>query len=94
MTEAFRLGESGRAFGYYGLYHTISRRGALIGMDHLHPHQLRNTSAVRWRKKGGSPTGLMAQAGWASVDMLRRYIRAAESELAAEEADRLHLGDI
>ncbi|MGO9143391.1 MAG: tyrosine-type recombinase/integrase [Streptosporangiaceae bacterium] len=91
---AFWLGGDGRGFGYYGLYNAIQRRGARIGLPDLHPHQLRSTSAVRWLRKGGSATGLMAQAGWASVDMLRRYIRAAESELAAEEADRLGLGDI
>lgn len=90
---ALWLGYNSRRFGYSGVYSSIKIRGARIGLD-LHPHQLRNTSAVRWLKKGGSPTGLMAQAGWASVDMLRRYIRAAESELAAEEADRLHLGDL
>ena len=93
-SDAFWLGARGREFGYYGLYNTVKRRGALIGLPDLHPHQLRSTSAVRWLRKGGSPTGLMAQAGWASVDMLRRYIKAAESELAAEEADRLALGDI
>jgi integrase/recombinase XerD len=93
-SEAFWLGDGGREFGYWGLYHAIRRRGITAGMPDLHPHQLRSTSAVRWLKKGGSATGLMAQAGWASVDMLRRYIRAAESELAAEEADRLGLGDI
>jgi integrase/recombinase XerD len=92
--EAFWLGTSGRGFGYYGLYHAIRRRGKLIGLDDLHPHQLRSTSAVRWLDKGGSPTGLMAQAGWASIDMLRRYIRASEQRMAADEADRLGLGDI
>jgi integrase/recombinase XerD len=93
-SDAFWLGARGREFGYYGLYNSIRRRGETIGLPDLHPHQLRSTSAVRWLRKGGSPTGLMAQAGWASVDMLRRYIKAAESELAAEEADRLALGDI
>ena len=93
-SDAFWLGADGREFGYWGLYHAIRRRGVSAGLPDLHPHQLRSTSAVRWLKKGGSATGLMAQAGWASVDMLRRYIRAAESELAAEEADRLGLGDI
>ena len=59
----------------------------------MHPHRLRHTGAVRWLSKGGSPTGLMAVAGWTSLDMLRRYIKAAESGLAAEESRRLDLGD-
>jgi site-specific recombinase XerD len=91
---AFWLGHAGRRFGYAGLYNTIRRRGQRIGIPDLHPHQLRSTSAVRWLDKGGSPTGLMAQNGWASIDMLRRYIRASEQRLATEEADRLGLGDI
>jgi hypothetical protein len=36
----------------------------------------------------------MAVADWTSVDMLRRYIKASESNLAAAEARRLDLGDI
>lgn len=91
-SEMFWLGGDGRAFGYHGLYLAVKRRGKRIGIDGLHPHQLRNTAAVRWLRKGGTTSGLMAMAGWASVDMLRRYIQAAESQLAAEEADRLDLG--
>jgi integrase/recombinase XerD len=93
LTPALWLGDRGRAFGYDGLYSSITRRGKLIGLDDLHPHQLRNTMAVRWLRKGGSPAGLMAVAGWSSIDMLRRYVRAAESDLAAEESRRLDLGD-
>lgn len=88
------LGERGKRFGYYGLYNAISRRGEAAGIPGLHPHQLRSTSAVRWLSRGGSTTGLMAQAGWTSIEMLRRYVRASESQLAAEEADRLGLGDL
>lgn len=93
-SPALWLGADGRRLGYWGLYNSLRRRGESIGLKDFHPHILRHTSAVTWLRKGGSPTGLMAQAGWQSVDMLRRYIRAAEAELAAEEADRLDLGDM
>jgi integrase/recombinase XerD len=88
------LGERGRGLAYAGLYTSIARRGDAAGIPNLHPHVLRNTAAVRWLRKGGSPTGLMSVAGWTSVDMLRRYIRAAESGLAADESRRLDLGDL
>lgn len=88
------LGEANRGFGYQGLYHAIERRGHAAGLGDIHPHVLRHTGAVRWLDKGGSTTGLMAVAGWASVDMLRRYIRASEGNLAADEARRLNLGDL
>lgn len=89
------LGGSNRSFGYYGLYNSIARRGEIAGLgDKIHPHQLRHTAAVRWLARGGSTTGLMSVAGWSSIDMLRRYIKAADSRLAAEEARRLDLGDL
>ena len=92
-TPPLWLGDRGRNLSYWGLYSALQRRGDLAGIPDMHPHRLRHTGAVRWLSKGGSPTGLMAVAGWTSLDMLRRYIRAAESGLAAQESRRLDLGD-
>lgn len=50
--------------------------------------------AHRWLAKGGSESGLMAIAGWTRTDMLVRYTRARASERAAQEAQRLNLGDL
>ena len=44
--------------------------------------------AVRWLQKGGSETGLMAQAGWTSRTMIDRYVKASSEALAASEFDR------
>ncbi len=55
---------------------------------------LRHTAAHRWLAKGGSESGLMAIAGWTRTDMLVRYTRARASERAAQEAQRLNLGDL
>jgi site-specific recombinase XerD len=92
-TPPLWLGDRGRNLSYQGLYAALERRGQVAGIERMHPHRLRHTGAVRWLRKGGSPTGLMAVAGWTSLDMLRRYIKAAESDLAAEESRRLDLGD-
>jgi site-specific recombinase XerD len=92
-TSPLWLGERGRNLSYAGLYSALERRGEAAGIENMHPHRLRHTGAVRWLSKGGTPTGLMAVAGWTSLDMLRRYIKAAESGLAAEESRRLDLGD-
>lgn len=92
-TPPLWLGARGRTLAYDGLYAALQRRGEAAGIPDMHPHRLRHTGAVRWLRKGGSPTGLMAVAGWTSLDMLRRYIKAAESDLAAEESRRLDLGD-
>ena len=92
-TPRLWLGERRKGLSYSGLYVTLERRGRAAGIADMHPHKLRNTMAVRWLRKGGSAPGLMAVAGWSSIDMLRRYIKAAESDLAAEESRRLDLGD-
>lgn len=92
-TPPLWLGARGRKLAYDGLYAALQRRGDAAGIPNMHPHRLRHTGAVRWLKAGGSPTGLMAVAGWTSLDMLRRYIKAAESDLAADESRRLDLGD-
>jgi integrase len=55
---------------------------------------LRHTAAHRWLAAGGSEGGLMAVAGWTRPDMLVRYTRAQASARAAEEAQRLNLGDL
>ena len=48
--------------------------------------------AVRWLAKGGTETGLMAQAGWMLLTMIDRYVKASSEALAAAEFDRLDLG--
>jgi hypothetical protein len=35
----------------------------------------------------------MALGGWTDISMVQRYIKAAESEIAVEEARRLFDGD-
>lgn len=60
-------------------------------MPELYMHRLRRRSAaVRWLRKGGSESGLMAQAGWGSRKMADRS-RSASEELAADEFARLNL---
>lgn len=77
---------------YTGMTSALRTRAEAAGIPGFHVHRLRHTSAVRWLKSGGSETGLMAQAGWASRTMIDRYIKSASEELAADEFDRLGLG--
>ena len=93
-TDALWLAERGRELHYDGLYITLRRRAARAGIERFHPHMLRHTMAVNWTAAGGSVTGLMSQGGWSSVDLVQRYLGAAQSGLAIEEARRLGLGDI
>jgi integrase/recombinase XerD len=77
---------------YHGLAHSLRVRAADADVKHFHIHRLRHTMAVDWVKKGGTESGLMAQAGWQSRTMVDRYIKSASEQLAAEEFDRLGIG--
>jgi integrase/recombinase XerD len=89
----FWLAARQRVLSYDGLYRALKRRGDLIGVP-VYPHMLRSAGAIRWRAAGGSVPGLLTVAGWTSLDMAQRYVRAAENRLAVEEAHKLNLGDL
>jgi integrase/recombinase XerD len=80
---------------YDGLYTTLKRRALRADPPFvLHPHMLRSTGAISFRRRGGQVTSLMALGGWSDIAMVQRYIRAAENDLAIEEARRLFDGEM
>jgi integrase/recombinase XerD len=79
---------------YGGLYTSLRRRALRAEPPfRLTPHMMRRGGAIAWRRKGGSVTSLMALGGWTDMSMVQRYIRAAETEIAVEEARRLFDGE-
>lgn len=79
---------------YGGLYTSLRRRALRADPPfRLTPHMMRRGGAINWRRKGGSVTSLMSLGGWTDISMVQRYIRAAESEIAVEEARRLFDGN-
>ena len=93
-TDELWLGDRGKQFSYDALNKTLRWRAETAGIRGFHPHLLRHTAAHRWLSKGGSEGGLMAVAGWKRPEMLLRYTRAQASQRAAEEAQRLNLGEL
>lgn len=93
-SPALWLGDRGKGFTYDALHKTLRARAQAAGVEGFHPHRLRHTAAHRWLDKGGSEGGLMAIAGWTRPDMLLRYTRAQAQARAAEEAQRLNLGEL
>lgn len=81
------------ALTYEGLSGALSRHAEAAGIEGFHLHRLRHTAAVMWLRNGGTVSGLMSQLGWESVDMVRKYVKAAESDLAVDEAQRLAVDD-
>lgn len=93
-TPALWLGARNRSLTYDGLRWALMGRAADAGIEGFHIHRLRHTMADRWLSADGSEGGLMAVAGWTRPDMLLRYTKANKEKRAAEEAQRLGLGDI
>jgi integrase/recombinase XerD len=88
------VGGGGKTFGYFGLNTSMKERAGAAGIEGFHLQLLRHTAASRWLRAGGSESGLMAMAGWATRDMIDRYTGASASEQAAAEARGLGLGDL
>ena len=93
-TSPLWLGDRGKTFSYGALHRSLGYRARLAGIDRFHPHLLRHTAASRWLAAGGSEGGLMAVAGWATREMLDRYVAATASDRAAVEARGLNLGEL
>jgi site-specific recombinase XerD len=93
-TTALWLGDRGKTFSYHAMHRSLGYRAKVAGIDRFHPHLLRHTAASRWLAAGGSEGGLMAVAGWATREMLDRYVAATASERAAAEARGLNLGEL
>jgi integrase/recombinase XerC len=88
------LSEKGKgALTANGIAQMLHRRGDVIGLPGLHPHQFRHTAAHRWLADGGGETDLMRIMGWRSPQMLKRYGASKADERAREADRRLGLGD-
>jgi site-specific recombinase XerD len=89
---ALWIGTKGAMTGS-GIAQMLERRAAAAGIGHIHPHQLRHTSAHNWLANGGHEGDAMRLFGWRSREMLGRYGASAADARATEAARRLSLGD-
>lgn len=76
-----------------GIFQMIQRRGERLGIDGMHPHQLRHTWAHLMKSAHMSDDEIMKLAGWRSPQMLARYAASTASERARESGKRLAPGD-
>lgn len=83
------LGDRNRHFTYGGLWPMVKKRAALAGVADVHPHRFRRTFADNWLSEGGSVDGLMAIAGWDSMEMVKLYAGARANVRALDEHQRL-----
>ncbi len=76
-----------------GLQQMLERRCEQAGIDPIHPHQMRHTSAHNWIDAGGSEGDAMALFGWTSAEMPRHYGKSARTERAQRASKRISPAD-
>lgn len=79
-----------------GLQRLILRIGQRAGISGASPHRFRHTFAVNFLRNGGNMAALQDLLGHSTLEMVRRYARLAEVDLAeaqkiASPADRWNL---
>lgn len=75
--------------GVAGVQGMMKRRGELAGVEDLHPHRFRGTSAHELLAAGVSPHDVKRILGWRSDSMLQQYTEELGDE-RAREAHRRH----
>src|SRR3954451_13731257 len=69
--------ENGRALDRHTVTRFITKAGAVAGLPHIHPHQLRHTLASQAINRGMSLEAIAAMLGHRSIDMTLRYAKIA-----------------
>jgi site-specific recombinase XerD len=91
---ALWLGQRG-ALSESGIAQMLRRRGERAGVDGVHPHRFRHTSAHRAQTQGLAESDLMEVMGWRSPEMVRRYGASARSERARANFRKIDIeGDV
>lgn len=88
------VGQRGRFTGD-GVHQMLQKRAVAAGLGDvgIHPHLFRHTYAHLFLEAGGQESDLMAQAGWRSPAMVRRYGAALREKRARDAAKRLSPAD-
>lgn len=83
-----RVEEDGdpHAMNRHVLRRLLKRIGDRAGVQNVHPHRLRHSFATEYLRNGGKMLALQQLLGHSDLEMVRRYARLVEADLAADHA--------
>lgn len=61
----------------------LKRLGQRAGVPDCHPHRFRHTFAIQFLRNGGNAYELQMMLGHATLDMVRRYLQLAQTDIEA-----------
>ena len=77
------MGLPDRSLSRYGLGRLIGRLGQRSGVRDAYPHRFRHTFAINFLRNGGNIYVLQEILGHSTLEMVRRYVKLAERDLAS-----------
>ncbi len=81
---AFFLTVAGYPISIDSVEKLLQRLARRTGIERLHPHLLRHTAAVMFIRNGGDAFSLQRLLGHESLEVTRRYVQLAESDVKAK----------
>lgn len=72
----------GKSVGRCGIRFICRRLGEKAGISHCYPHRFRHTFALNFLRNGGDIFSLQRLLGHTSLDMVRRYLRLVQDDVA------------
>ena len=83
MNEPLIASSQGRPLGRDDLRRLIANIGQRAGVHGAYPHRFRHTFAINFLRNGGNAYALQMALGHASMDMVRKYLALAQTDIAA-----------